>query len=473
MELSRHQKQLLLITFIFILIRVPILFIQLKLMVIGKLMEGINSGLVLYCDFDKFPLGSYWFDHAFPPGTYVFAIILFYFQRFGFIVLIEFINMVLIYKIISRYYGQENAKNGLIFIAFFPISIINSGFTLDPFQISLNFILLGMLLFFNDKPLLSAICLGIGTLIIYIPAIVIVPICFYYLKSEQHNILDIIKYLIVFITTIILGCLPFLIMCPDIFISSIFSSLNTPHSGNFLGWEEFTLTQLLTINIFEFEFSGALISIKVLNLVQVGVLFVAFYLIYNKFQFKDERDIIYSTVILFSIISIITFYIHFRFIYWIFMLSLILLSFSSFDFFEKNIIILFGFIFFLFSFVGSIVAVQNASIDNILIRFLEVFILVFILTACFLALGLLILYGRNTKGDNLHYGILYSSILIFCFFFYQFFIEVYLVIGSIFLLNLGLILILVIEIGILLVFISKPLKKGIKRGKIVSLMNQS
>jgi len=230
---------------------------------------------------------------------------------------------------------------------------------------------------------------------------------------------------------------------------------------------------LLTANIIEFQILDSTISIKVLNLVQVGVLFVAFYLIYNKFQFKDERDIIYSTVILFSIISIITFYIHFRFIYWIFMLSLILLSFSSFDFFEKNIIILFGFIFFLFSFVGSIVAVQNASIDNILIRFLEVFILVFILTACFLALGLLILYGRNTKGDNLHYGILYSSILIFCFFFYQFFIEVYLVIGSIFLLNLGLILILVIEIGILLVFISKPLKKGIKRGKIVSLMNQS
>jgi len=439
-------------------------------MVIGKLMEGINSGLVLYCDFDKFPLGSYWFDHAFPPGTYVFAIILFYFQRFGFIVLIEFINMVLIYKIISRYYGQENAKNGLIFIAFFPISIINSGFTLDPFQISLNFILLGMLLFFNDKPLLSAICLGIGTLIIYIPAIVIVPICFYYLKSEQHNILDIIKYLIVFITTIILGCLPFLIMCPDIFISSIFSSLNTPHSGNFLGWEEFTLTQLLTINIFEFEFSGALISIKVLNLVQVGVLFVAFYLIYNKFQFKDERDIIFSTIILISLITILTFSIHYRFIYWIFMLSLILLSFSSFDFFEKKRIIIFGLIFFLFSLIGTVIAIPDATLENNFLHWVISDILILYFTLCFLILGLFILRENNLKSDNMQINIFFATIVMMCYFFHTFIIALYFNGLDVFLFNTGLYIILVAEIGTLVYFIRKPLYRAYKRGKVISLM---
>ena len=463
MKLTKNHRRIIFIIIVFIIVRIPSMLSPKQVDLSSNFTEGILKGLITYCEFENFPLSSFWIEHVYPPGIYLYLIIHFFFKNI-FLLLLELVSAYLIYKIISRYYGKDSALNALILISFFPISIMNTGFTIDPVQLSLIFILLGFLLFFNEKPILSSISLAIGTLILYIPAIILIPIMFYYIKNEKYGPFEIFRYLGVFILVILLGSLPFLIMCPSNYISYIFQSLNEPHSENFLRGEGLIISDLLNGVLFEIEVFNILISLKLLNLIQIFTLILVSYLIFKKFQFGDERDIIISSIILFSFIIILTFYIHYRFIYWIFMLSLIIFSFNSNILYNEKKNILFGLLYTVTSSIALYISFQEGIIDTTL-YLLSAFIFLFVLTICFLGLGFFYI-----REENLKKLMLYPSILTLCLISFQIAVQFLdFEIIDIFQYNIIVLFIIFVMIVCLLYFISHPLYNAFKKGKVISI----
>lgn len=470
MELSAFQKRIIFIISIFILVRIPIMLIIEKVSLYANFAQDIEFGLIMYCDVENFIVRDYLMEHSLPPGALIYGLVLHYFFNNIAILVFEFINMVLIYFIISKFYGKISALNALILITFFPISILNTGFSIDPIQIGLIFMLLGMYLFINGRTILSSISLALGALTIFIPAIVIVPIILYYLKNDKYNGFHIIKYIAVFLFTIIIACLPFLLLCPETFVSSILNSVNEPHSANYLLWEDFFLTPLLLEPLITFQIFGATFSIKVLNILEISFLLVTIYFLYKKLQFKDERDLILSTIILISVITISTFYVHYRFIYWIFMLSIIIL-FNSKDHYNIKSLIIMGIGFFATSMLGIIFTLIITSLA-ISIYFSIGAIVLFILTLGFLFLGMVLLKDDDVQLNNLQINVIYSTIFIMCYFFYSVILQLFFFEMPVLIFNIMFFILFCTEITFLLFFIKKPLYKAYRRGKIQSLRNK-
>ena len=362
LSLDPYRKYAIILIAIFICIRIPTLYFPDFWNLEGILTEAILNGNRIYCDFDRFPLSSFWQEHVFPPGAYVYFFIKFMSLKNITLLLLELINILLLYLIITKFYNKETFLFSLTFLTFFPISLINTGYGTDPMQISLVFILLSYYLFLKDKKVFSSISLAIGTLIIYIPAIVLIPIIFYYFKNKKIS--ELIIYLATFIIVLIIGIIPFALACPESFITNIYNSLNEPHSSSLLRNDNFFLTPVLYATVF--SFGG--IDIKLLNLIQIISLLLAMYVIYKRFSFTNKKDILPSSIILIILITILTFYIHLRFFYWILILSCIIFSFTSTKLFEiikiKKIIFV-GIVYFIISFLGLVFSyLLNVQISN-------------------------------------------------------------------------------------------------------------
>ncbi|MGQ4872943.1 MAG: hypothetical protein ACP6IY_02605 [Promethearchaeia archaeon] len=443
MKLTQNQKFLIWIVFFLILIRLPITFFPDFLLSETIIAEEFIKGNLIYCHFEKFKNSEFYKEHVYPPGGYYYFLVKYFTFKNFILIIFDLINLFLIFKIISKFIDKESYIYGMSFLAFFPISILNSGFGTDPMQVVMIFIFLGIFFFFSDKIILSAISIAIGTLIIYIPSIILIPILIYYLKRKE--IIIITKYIISFLSTLLIGILPFLILCPNEFINGIYRSLNQPHSASFLSRENFYLTQILLIHLFTI----GEININVLNIFQLSFLIISIIIIYRKFTFTNKSDILPSTIILFITITIITLYIHLRFFYWIFILSSLIFSIDSkinlIDNFKVSKIIILGIVYFLISLFGLILAFylqlqfsnQAYWIVGILIFFLHTF--------CFL------IFSRLIKNPNIRIIILFSTLLNLLFIL---FIIVYeLIIFPILIFNLISVLILFIEIFLLLFLI--------------------
>jgi len=458
-SLYNSKKLKIIVLILFFLIRIPILFFQSYWYLEESLVNGLENGYFLYCDFDK--IHSFWETHVFPPGTYVYIIIRVVFFKNTILLISDLVNLILLYKIIKNYNGEKPAIISMMFYTFLPLSIINNGLTNDPMTISLSFILMGFYFFMNKKMILSSISLAIGTLIIYIPAIIIIPISFYFLKNKK--LLDFFFYFATFVLTILLGILPFLLICPDKFIYYINLSLNSPGSANFLENDSFILSQLLNTSVFDiFGF-----SIKILNFYQISVLLICFYYLYTKFEFIDERDIILTSVILITLVTILSFYTHSRFYFWIFSLSFIFLSFNSEETFERDFrissFISLGILLFFLSLFS--ILYFNLFINDYLIGIWVLARMVFFLYfICFALFGLLVLKERYSRINILYFIIL------------NFISMIYLLSSNIidvFLLNISIFIVIVISHGLLILFLKKPLLFAYRRKKLKEIVTSA
>ncbi len=468
MKISSHQQKILLLVFLFIIIRIPISFLPDFYNVQGSLANSILRGNIIYCDFEQFTNNLFWQQHVFPPGFYIFMLTVFFSQNI-LLIAIELLNLFLIYKILIKMYGESSALTGITLLSFFPLSILNCGFFPDPMGLCISFILLGIYFFNIEKPVLSSISLALGTLIIYIPAIIIIPIVFYYFKNKDYGFINIGKYIGVFLITLILGCLPFLILCPEKFIFYLNVSFNDPQSSNFLMHENFILSipfNTIILNIFGF-------NLKVINIIQISILFLTIYLIYKKFSFVDIKDIVISSIILISMISITTFYIHLRFMYWICLLSIFLLVYNSENFekeFNNKKIILIGTL----CFVISCLALGLSAIFNLenninnLNYWTSAILLLFLYTIAFIALGFL-----NLKNYHSKLIVLYVVIITMVFIFYKIILTYQDFLNLPFLVtNILYFTFISIYFGALLVLSLNTLKKAHHKSKIHFRMNK-
>ncbi len=429
--------------------------------------SNIMRGYFIYCDFNNFTFSSFWQEHILPPGAYIHFIIVYLFVNIP-LLIYELINMILVYKIILKYYGDKSALIGMLFVAFIPISILNGMIELDPMSVCLTFMLLGIYFFIYNKPILSSISIAIGTLILYIPAIMLIPIIMYYIKNDKKKFFNISKYLIVFLLSIVIACLPFLLMCPERFIFYINYSVNNPHTSNFLYNEEFFLTQFLYAKIL----SILGFDLKAINLLQLGVFLIVILILYKKLSFKDKKDIIISSIILITVISMLTFYLHYRITYWIFILSIILLSFNSEKFvrnFKDYKVILIGIYYCIVSF--SLIFISNEFVEpNNYGMFSLTFILFFTLIFILYVIGFLVTGFLILKTDFAKKTVIYTSIMLLYYIFYQILVELVPYSEFSLLFDILMILFILIEFLTLTLFITNILYPNYKQSKISSLL---
>jgi hypothetical protein len=452
-----YIKIKLIVLLLFFLIRIPILFFQSYWYLEESLVNSLETGYQLYCDFEHYT--TFWQIHLYPPGTYIYMIIRVYFFKNSILLISDFINLLLMYNLIKKFNGEKSAIIGMIFYAFLPISIMNNGLTNDPMTICLTFILLGFYFFINKKRILSSICLAIGTLIIYIPAIILIPIFFFYAKNKQYK--NFLVYIFIFITVIFLGILPFLLVCPENFINYIYLSLNDPHSSNFLENRDFILSHLLSLELFNvFNF-----GIKIINIYQIILLLIFFYILYKKFEYADERDIIITSIVLITLIMILTFYTHVRFYYWIFILSYIFLSFNGKEIFDRKFsiskLVIYGIITFSISLFSVIIF--QISINNYIEGFWEFYgVVLFFFVANFLITGMIFFNETYTRTIILFICLLYfvsmSTLLLTT-------------TSNLYLLNFGLMGLIFLSFIILIYFIKKTLLSTYKRIKVIEIVS--
>jgi len=458
MDISNHKKSIIFLIISFVISRIPVILI-LDLMGLQEILfNNLIRGYIIYCDFNKFELSSFWQEHILPPGAYIHFIIVFIFFNIP-LLIYELINMFLLYKIILKYSGKDSALLGMIFIAFFPMSILNGIIELDPMSPCLLFILLSFYFFIENKPILSSISLAIGTLILYIPFIIIIPIIFYYLKNQENRLKNIIKYLIFFIGTIFLGIVLFLLTCFKKFIFYINYSINLPHTSNFLQNKNFFLSKFFytpIITIYNF-------NIRIINFFQIGIIFIISLILFIKLSYKNKYDIIFSSIILIILISILSFYIHFRITYWIFSLSTIILSHNVEKFNKENLIkkiLLIGIYYFFISIVLLLICniyVEPKNYGNFTYTFIQWYVLIFL----FYLIGFIFLGFFIIKEKKLIINILYASIMLIFFILFQY-TNILINLSSL-LYNLILILFIIIEIWLLILFILTTLYPSYKK----------
>jgi len=397
----QKNHEFFLIVLIFFLIRIPFLFFQTYWYLEDSLVQGLDQGYSLYCDFHKFEETGRWQFHVFPPGTYIYILIRAYLLENLLNFIADFFNLLFLYKIIDFCFDKTATFRGIVFYSFFPLAIWANGLINDPMIVTLPFILGGIYFFLVDRYVLSSFFLAIGTLILYIPAIIIVPI-FFYCKNKKE-LLSFVKYLLIFIGVIFLGILPFLLSCPYVFIKYISISLNSPHSANLLHRTNFLYTTIIVILGFE---------IKAINFFQVIILIFTFLQLNDKLNYSDKVDVILSTIILFCIIALVTFYIHPRFFFWIFALSIIFFSNKKDNLLEKQSIIrdliIFGiiylaisipFVIYFLMFIGDTNSYFPAVLTPIFLLFLILYLISFFI------LGFVLLDDKDNK-----ILIIYSSI---------------------------------------------------------------
>jgi len=458
-KLTEHQKKVVLILFIFIIIRIPIALLDKNLWLINDIGQGFKSGYIIYCETEKFPSSGFFLDKNYPPGLYLYVLTMYFlFQNFLLIVL-ELVNLFLVYNIIKKNYGKKAALNSITFITFFPISIMNTGFTIDPIQVSLLFILLSYIFFTRENPIISAICLSLGTLIIYIPAIMMIPILIYYLKN--HQIRNSIEFLIFFFLTIIICILPFLITCPDAFIQSIFNSLSQTQTLSYLQYKDFIISPLLSINILEIQILSIEVGINTLNLIQIISIIVVILILLKKFEFNREKDVIYSVIILILAIKVMTFVIHFRFLYWICILSLLAPYLSRSENLSNITIILLGFLNIIFTILILFLSFQ-INLDVGLIYLLQGGIILILPTLSFIIFAINLSKDKEGKPDFMRKNSFYSILFIFYFLVFLI-IEITLTDPSfIVLLNIFLIILMVLEIYTIISYVNRVLLQSYK-----------
>jgi len=289
------------------------------------LVEALLNGKLPYCNFEGLNLDWESNLHIFPPVLYY--IYVFEYFLFGPLIvsihplflLFEFINFILVTKLLLKFYDEKIALMGGIFMVIFPISLVFIAF-IEVSIFAFTSVLASLYFFLNDKPILSSISAALGTMLIYLPGIIILPITIYYLKKKDVKRLS--YFIFAFILTVFLICLPFLLICPDDFISSISSSLNSAQSDNISNILFGSYPQQRIITILNFE-------IKLINFFQIGIVLLSILYFNRKFKQIQKEDVIFMTIFYIFLIMVLTLYIHPRFIYWAYFLIILVLPYNT------------------------------------------------------------------------------------------------------------------------------------------------
>jgi hypothetical protein len=322
---SINTKKILLIELIiFFIIRIPLLLIEPTARA-AVVIEAFFQGDYFYCS-SGIPNHEWVYTtHFFPPLLYYFYIL--EYLIFGalinyinpFFLIFEFLNVILIYKMILLYNDKEDALLGILLLVFFPLSLIFLVFV-EPAVFAITFTLASLYFFLHERKILSSIFAALGTAILFLPAILLLPIFIYYFKNGE--IKSFIYYILGFIITLLLIVLPFLILCPQAFINSMISSLNSPQSSN--------IAYIIFGDISDyilFSFLG--FDVKMLNIIQICILLISFIYLNKKYKTVNKKHVLTMTIFYFYLIMVITFYLHPRFIYWTFLLIIVILPYKK------------------------------------------------------------------------------------------------------------------------------------------------
>jgi len=325
-----YNKYLIIEIIIFFSIRIPLLFIA-SLYNWVPVFSAISEGYLPYCNFEKIIHEFEPTQHVVPPMNYYFFLLEYLIFRdliglvHPFLLLCQFFNFYIVYKLILELSNEKSALIGGALMIFFPLSLIFLAFNL-PSVFTATFILGALYFFIKDRLVLSAIFLALGTATMYLPAIIIIPLFIYWVKNSE--LIKFLYYIITFVSTLFLLILPFLIICPKLFIYYMNLSLNSPQSSNI---SHILFGDLLHIEIFEiFNF-----KIIILNIIQASILLITVIYFYQQKSLSKKKTLVIS-VYYFYLVMVLTLYIHQRFIYWAFLILIIIIC-SNIEISEENL----------------------------------------------------------------------------------------------------------------------------------------
>ena len=324
LDIINFRKYLRIEIFLFLIIRFSFLFIE-PIARAGDVIEAFLQGEIFYCS-PGIPNHEWVFtSHFFPPVIYYLYTLEFF--VFGplinsinpFFLIFEFLNYILVYKMVLLFNQKKDAIVGNVLLIFFPLSLIFLIF-LEPSIFALTFTLASLYFFLQDRKILSSVFAALGAAVLFLPAIILFPILFYYFKHQKLK--DFIIYIMVFILSLLIICLPFLIICPQGFIDSMVLSINTPQSSNIGNIILGDLLQTSIFSILNFEF-------KIQNIIQIGILLLSLLFFNKKYKKPDKKDVLTMIIFYFYLIMVLTFYIHPRFLYWTFILIIVILPYET------------------------------------------------------------------------------------------------------------------------------------------------
>ncbi len=318
-----YKKFLILEIVIFFLIRISLLFIE-HLWAAAEPCRNMLNGALPYCNFEKIKFDFDTSQHIYPPMLY-YLYILEYLVIGDLVdifhpifIIFELFTLYFCYKLLILYHSKEEALIGIFLFIFYPISIVLMAFFTDVVY-AMPFLLASIYYFEKDNIVLSSIFTALGTAMIFIPGIIIVPLFIYYLKNKK--IKSFVCYLLIFIVCLVLICLPFLLICPTMFFESLIVPINSPQSSNISYILFGDLPQQVV-------FQALFINIKIVNFVQLAVLLFFFFYFIKKYEVVKKRDVIVLTVFFIFLIRVLTLYIHPRFDYFTFTMFLILIPYG-------------------------------------------------------------------------------------------------------------------------------------------------
>ncbi|MHA1440018.1 MAG: hypothetical protein ACTSPD_20930 [Promethearchaeota archaeon] len=317
------KKTLLIELIIFFIIRIPLFFIE-KIARAADVIKAFLYGKYFYCTTGIAEHKWVFTEHFFPPLLYylytleylIFGDMINYINPF--FLIFEFFNVILVYKMILLFNDEEDALLGILLVIFFPLSLIFLAFV-EPSVFAMTFTLASLYLFLIERTILSSIFAALGTAVLFLPAIIILPIFLYYFKKGE--IKSFISYILVFILTLLLIILPFLILCPHKFIQSMIISLNSPQSSNISYIILGDFSSYVVFSFLDFD-------LKLLTIIQICILLFAFLYLNKKYEAVNKKDVLIMTIFFFYLIMVITFYLHPRFIYWTFLIIIVILPYK-------------------------------------------------------------------------------------------------------------------------------------------------
>ena len=304
MELYINHKFFIKILFLGIILKIILLFITPSYYLdlyhhadaTTFLLEGINP-YTLKTFYSKYPPLYYYISNFFGlilgPTIITYKFMVFFFDVF---------NVIILYKI-GMLLKDKNFGNILaMFYYFNPI-----GFNLSIYgeneYISLFFCLVSIYFFIKKRYNLSALFLGLGTCFKIYPIILLIPYSIYLIKTSNKK--QFLKFILTLLITIIVVCLPFLIISPELFIQKLIIHTSRRNFGVAI---ETPLTNLWWES--ELYVFGIMISYQfIAQLICFLILFI--YGFYNHY-FELHHVLIYI-LILNYLLPLLTLQVHLRY----------------------------------------------------------------------------------------------------------------------------------------------------------------
>lgn len=248
---------------------------------------------------------------------------------------IEFISIFFLYKISREILEPENSRILILFYGVFPCTAFIMGFFGMQEITTSAFMLSGIYFFTKKKYIISSILLGMGFMDTIFPIFIFVLLAFYLLRKRLFK--NTIFFIIGFAAVSIFISLPFLILCPTQYFSTIKYILEYDTSISFAPYffQNLFNSTIFTVPLLNFDFKVKLLYMGVL------FLFILFYpLRFNRFQGKESKKLdiheILNSIFVFMLFSPLIFRsVHYRLIIWALPFFLLYI-FSNHKIFNRN-----------------------------------------------------------------------------------------------------------------------------------------